>query len=184
MRLKTKQNWTKTFTDIAVTKELAGDLEELVSAEFSRLRDFLLEEEQRVKGKLQKQKEEKLQQLEEALTQTTEQISRLESTADQLRLKLREEENPEQLKVREPTALGRNYDADGAIVNCTYESEPSDIPLNRRVSKTSSEGESYLQVKHFPCDCWPTSLCNTTAGMTVFRQVVMPTSVCRLNYQR
>lgn len=38
--------------------------------------------------------------LEEALTQATEQISQLENTADQLRIKLREEENPEQLKVR------------------------------------------------------------------------------------
>lgn len=84
-----------------MSQEQAGDLEELVTAEFSRLRDFLLEEERRVKEKLRRQKEEKLNQLEEALTQTTEQISQLESTADQLRLKLREEENPEQLKVRD-----------------------------------------------------------------------------------
>lgn len=61
----------------------------------------------RVKERLQKQKEEKLDQLEEALTKTTEQISQLENTAEQLHLKLREEENPEQLKVRErKTALG------------------------------------------------------------------------------
>lgn len=82
-------------------QERAGDLEELVTAEFSRLREFLLGEEEHIKERLQKQKEEKLNQLEEALTQTTEQISQLESTADQLRLKLTEEENPEQLKVRE-----------------------------------------------------------------------------------
>lgn len=75
-------------------------MEELVSAEFGRMREFLVEEEERIKEKLQKQKEEKLQQLEEALTQSTEQISQLEITADKLRLKLREEENPEQLKVR------------------------------------------------------------------------------------
>lgn len=81
-------------------QERAGDLEELITAEFGRLREFLQEEEERIKEKLQKQKEEKLHQLEEALTQTTEQISRLENTAEQLRLKLREEENPEQLKVR------------------------------------------------------------------------------------
>lgn len=110
-------------------------MEELVSAEFGRLRDFLLEEEQRVKFKLQKQKEEKLQQLEEVLTQTTEQISRLESAADQLRLKLREEENPEQLKVREPTALRRIDNADGAFVNRNLQSyfpvlTFSDISLN------------------------------------------------------
>lgn len=76
-------------------------MEELVSAEFGRMREFLVEEEERIKEKRQKQKEEKLQQLEEALTQSTEQISQLEITADKLRLKLREEENPEQLKVRE-----------------------------------------------------------------------------------
>lgn len=82
-------------------QEQTGDLEELVTAEFGRLREFLVKEEERMKEKLQKQKEEKLNQLEEALTHTTEQISQLESVADQLRLKLREEENPEQLKVGE-----------------------------------------------------------------------------------
>lgn len=114
-RLKTKLKKTQDCCHNVVVQERAGDLEELVSAEFGRLRDFLLEEEQRVLGKLQKQKEEKLQQLEEALTQTTEQMSRLESAAEQLRLKLREEENPEQLKVRQPAALGRDDDADGAF---------------------------------------------------------------------
>ncbi|XP_051276491.1 zinc-binding protein A33 [Dicentrarchus labrax] len=88
----------QTNEKILLIKERAGDLEELVTAEFGRLREFLLEEEERIKEKLQRQKEEKLNQLEEALTQTTEQISQLESTADQLCLKLREEENPEQLK--------------------------------------------------------------------------------------
>ncbi|AWP12039.1 putative zinc-binding protein A33-like [Scophthalmus maximus] len=79
-------------------KERAADLDELVSAEFGRLREFLLQEEELIKEKLQKQKEEKLNQLEEALTQATEQVSELESMADQLHLKLGEEENPEQLK--------------------------------------------------------------------------------------
>ncbi|XP_040904485.1 zinc-binding protein A33-like isoform X2 [Toxotes jaculatrix] len=88
----------QTNEKILFIKERAGDLEELVSAEFARLKEFLVEEEERIKEKLQRQKEEKLNQLEEALTQATEQISQLESTADQLRLKLREEENPEQLK--------------------------------------------------------------------------------------
>ncbi|XP_053735897.1 zinc-binding protein A33-like [Synchiropus splendidus] len=88
----------RTNEKILLIKERAGDLEEMVTTEFSRLRDFLLEEEQRIKEKLQKQKEEKLTQLEEALTVATEQISQLESTADQLCSKLREEENPEQLK--------------------------------------------------------------------------------------
>ncbi|XP_023140461.1 nuclear factor 7, brain-like [Amphiprion ocellaris] len=89
---------SQTNEKILLIKERAGDLEELVSAELGRLREFLLEEEERIKDKLQKQKEEKLNQLEEALTKATEQISQLETTADKLRLKLREEENPEQLK--------------------------------------------------------------------------------------
>ncbi|XP_058506633.1 nuclear factor 7, brain-like [Solea solea] len=88
----------QTNDKILLIKERAADLEDLVSAEFGCLREFLLQEEERIKEKLQKQKEEKLNQLEEALTQATEQISQLEITADQLRLKLREEENPEQLK--------------------------------------------------------------------------------------
>ncbi|KAM6999724.1 zinc-binding protein A33-like [Tautogolabrus adspersus] len=89
---------TQTNDKIHLIKERAGDLEEMVTAEFGLLRDFLLEEEERIKEKLKKQKEEKLNQLEEALTKTTEQISQLESKADQLCIKLREEENPEQLK--------------------------------------------------------------------------------------
>ncbi|CAG5990731.1 unnamed protein product [Menidia menidia] len=88
----------QTNEKILLIKERAGDLEEQVTAEFSRLREFLLQEEERIKEKLQKEKEEKLGQLEEGLTQATEQISQLESTAEKLRLKLREEENPEQLK--------------------------------------------------------------------------------------
>lgn len=56
-----------------------------------------------MKKKLQKEKEERLTQLEEALTQATEQISQLESAAEKLRIKLREDENPEQLKVRDKT---------------------------------------------------------------------------------
>ncbi|KAM4621612.1 zinc-binding protein A33-like [Polymixia lowei] len=89
---------SQTNEKILHIKGQAGDLEERVSAEFCRLREFLNQEEERIKEKLQKEKEERLNQLEEVLTQATEQISQLESTADQLRLKLREEENPEQLK--------------------------------------------------------------------------------------
>lgn len=92
--------WTSFVTSVrSVFQEQAGDLDEQISAEFGRLREFLLEEEQRLKETLQKQKAEKLNQLEEALTQATQQISQLENTADKLRLKLREEENPAQLKV-------------------------------------------------------------------------------------
>ncbi|KAF6726652.1 Zinc-binding protein A33 [Oryzias melastigma] len=88
----------QTNEKILLIKERAGDLEEMVSAEFVRLKEFLLEEEERIKEKLQREKSEKLSQLEEALTKATEQISQLENTAEKLRLKLREEENPEQLK--------------------------------------------------------------------------------------
>ncbi|XP_068181702.1 zinc-binding protein A33-like [Antennarius striatus] len=88
----------QTNEKILLIKERAGDLEEQVTAEFGHLRAFLLEEEERIKEKLKKEKEEKLNQLEEALTKTTEQISQLESTADELCSKLREEENPDQLK--------------------------------------------------------------------------------------
>lgn len=77
----------------------------MVTAEFGRLREFLLEEEERIKVKLQRQKEQKLKQLEEALTETTEQISQMENIADELRLKLTEEENPEQLKVWEKSNI-------------------------------------------------------------------------------
>uniref|UniRef100_A0A8C6WNP6 Uncharacterized protein n=1 Tax=Neogobius melanostomus TaxID=47308 RepID=A0A8C6WNP6_9GOBI len=88
----------QTNEKILLIKEKAGDLEEQVTAEIGRLRDFLVEEEQRIKEKLQRQKEDKLNQLDEALTQATEQISQLEKTADELCAKLREEEDPEQLK--------------------------------------------------------------------------------------
>lgn len=88
----------QTNEKILLIKEKAGDLEEQVTAEIGRLRDFLVEEEQRIKAKLQRQKEDKLNQLDDALTQATEQISQLEKTADELCAKLREEENPEQLK--------------------------------------------------------------------------------------
>nr|XP_061786369.1 zinc-binding protein A33-like isoform X1 [Nerophis lumbriciformis] len=88
----------QTNEKILLIKERAGDLDEQITAEFRRLREFLQEEEERVKEKVQKQKEEKVTQLEEALTEATQQSSRLESTAEQLQLKLLEEENPEQLK--------------------------------------------------------------------------------------
>ncbi|XP_041713590.1 E3 ubiquitin-protein ligase TRIM17-like [Coregonus clupeaformis] len=79
-------------------KERAGDIEEQVSAEFGRLREFLLQEEERVKERVRREKEERLNQLEEALKHTTEQISQLEQTADQLHIKLQEEEYPAQLR--------------------------------------------------------------------------------------
>eukprot|EP00063_Salmo_salar_P080141 XP_014054976.1 PREDICTED: zinc-binding protein A33-like [Salmo salar] len=88
----------QTNNKIMLIKERAGDMEVQVSAEFGRLREFLLQEEERVKERLQREKEKRLNQLEEALKHTTEQIGQLEQTADQLHIKLREEENPAQLR--------------------------------------------------------------------------------------
>uniref|UniRef100_A0A1A7W887 Zinc-binding protein A33-like n=1 Tax=Iconisemion striatum TaxID=60296 RepID=A0A1A7W887_9TELE len=88
----------QTNEKILFIKGRAGDLEQLVTGEFARLKEFIIEEEERIKEKLQKEKEEKLNQLEEALTQATEQISQLETTAEKLHIKLREGENPQQLK--------------------------------------------------------------------------------------
>nr|XP_015801872.2 zinc-binding protein A33 [Nothobranchius furzeri] len=88
----------QTSEKILLMKERAEDLEQLVVVEFARLKEFLTEEEELIKEKLQKEKEEKLSQLEEALTRATEQISQLETTAEKLHIKLREEENPQQLK--------------------------------------------------------------------------------------
>ncbi|XP_010900106.1 E3 ubiquitin-protein ligase TRIM39 [Esox lucius] len=83
---------------ILLIEEQSAHMEKQVSAEFGCLRGFLLQEEERAKERLQRQKEERLIRLAEALTQTTERISQLENTADQLRIKLREDEDPAQLK--------------------------------------------------------------------------------------
>lgn len=91
-------------------QEQAGNLEELVSAEFGRLREFLLKEEERIKEKLQVEKQDKLNKLEEALTKATEQISQLENTAEQLYVKLEEDDNPGQLKVSKRRG--------GGVFNC------------------------------------------------------------------
>nr|XP_046179290.1 E3 ubiquitin-protein ligase TRIM39-like [Oncorhynchus gorbuscha] len=88
----------QTNNKIMLIKERAEDIEEQVSAEFGRLREFLLQEEERVKESLRREKENRLHQLEEVLKHTTEQIGQLEQTADQLRVKLRENENPAQLQ--------------------------------------------------------------------------------------
>ncbi|XP_061900082.1 zinc-binding protein A33-like isoform X2 [Entelurus aequoreus] len=88
----------QTNEKILLIKERAGDLDEQITAEFGGLREFLQEEEERVKEEVQKQKEEQVRQLEDALTEATQQSSRLENTVEQLQLKLMEEDNPEQLK--------------------------------------------------------------------------------------
>ncbi|KAJ3588222.1 hypothetical protein NHX12_011816 [Muraenolepis orangiensis] len=87
-------------------KEQAEGLNRQVSSEFDCLREFLRQEEQRIKEKLWEQREEKLDQLEKALTEATEQIDQLEIRADELRLKLQEEENPAQLKGIKDFLLG------------------------------------------------------------------------------
>ena len=84
-----------------LSKERAAEQEGRASAEFARLRDFLQREEEQVKESLRRHKEETLHQLERDFTHASEQISQLERTADELRGRLREEENPAQLKGRE-----------------------------------------------------------------------------------
>ncbi|CAB1337294.1 unnamed protein product, partial [Coregonus sp. 'balchen'] len=100
-------------------KERAGDIEEQVSAEFGRLREFLLQEE-RVKERVRREKEERLNQLEEALKHTTEQISQLEQTAEQLHIKLQEEEYPAQLRER-----AGDIEETGGVQSWTSEGVPS-----------------------------------------------------------
>ncbi|XP_036406770.1 zinc-binding protein A33-like [Megalops cyprinoides] len=79
-------------------KEQAGALEEQIGWEFRQLREFLEQEEQEVKNRLRREKEERLRMLDESLQRTAEQVSQLELAAEQLRAKLREEENPAQLR--------------------------------------------------------------------------------------
>ncbi|KAG7462081.1 hypothetical protein MATL_G00198720 [Megalops atlanticus] len=78
--------------------EQAGALEEQIGWEFGQLREFLEREEQEVRARLRKEKEERLRMLDESLQRTAEQVSQLELAAQQLRTKLREEENPAQLQ--------------------------------------------------------------------------------------
>ncbi|KAG5846205.1 hypothetical protein ANANG_G00147330 [Anguilla anguilla] len=81
-------------------KENAGTLEEQISWEFGQLRQFLDREEEEAKARVRREKEERLRLLDQTLTHTTQQISTLEITAQLLQEKLREEENPAQLRVR------------------------------------------------------------------------------------
>ncbi|XP_067104503.1 zinc-binding protein A33-like [Osmerus mordax] len=89
---------SQTNEKILLIKERAAEQEGRASAEFARLRDFLQREEERVKENLRRHKEDTLHQLERDFTHASEQISQLERTADELRGRLREEENPAQLK--------------------------------------------------------------------------------------
>lgn len=73
-------------------------LEEQIGWEFRQLREFLEREEEEAKSRLRRVKEERLRLLDETLTQTTQQISALEITAEQLQSKLGEEENPALLR--------------------------------------------------------------------------------------
>lgn len=79
-------------------KENAGTLEEQISWEFGQLRQFLDREEEEAKARVRREKEERLRLLDQTLTHTTQQTSTLEITAQLLQEKLREEENPAQLR--------------------------------------------------------------------------------------
>ncbi|KAJ8377298.1 hypothetical protein AAFF_G00261470 [Aldrovandia affinis] len=89
---------TQTNQKMMEIKEQAGELEEQISCEFRQMREFLEREEEETKGRLRRVKEERLRLLDETLTHTALQISALEITAQQLQDKLREEDNPAQLR--------------------------------------------------------------------------------------
>uniref|UniRef100_A0AAY4E0S7 Uncharacterized protein n=1 Tax=Denticeps clupeoides TaxID=299321 RepID=A0AAY4E0S7_9TELE len=78
-------------------QERADVLERQVSTDFQRLHDFLSAEEKEVKEHLRRVKEEKLEQLNGSLTHITQQMSRLESSAQDIHAKLDQEERPELL---------------------------------------------------------------------------------------
>ncbi|XP_028816840.1 zinc-binding protein A33-like [Denticeps clupeoides] len=82
---------------ILFIKERADVLERQVSTDFQRLHDFLSAEEKEVKEHLRRVKEEKLEQLNGSLTHITQQMSRLESSAQDIHAKLDQEERPELL---------------------------------------------------------------------------------------
>ncbi|KAJ8382429.1 hypothetical protein SKAU_G00032070 [Synaphobranchus kaupii] len=79
-------------------KDNAAVLEDQISWEFGQLREFLRCEEEEAKARLCREKEERLRLLDNTLTHTTQQISALEITAQQLQEKLREDDNPTQLR--------------------------------------------------------------------------------------
>uniref|UniRef100_A0AAY4E0Q5 Uncharacterized protein n=1 Tax=Denticeps clupeoides TaxID=299321 RepID=A0AAY4E0Q5_9TELE len=83
------------------SQERADVLERQVSTDFQRLHDFLSAEEKEVKEHLRRVKEEKLEQLNGSLTHITQQMSRLESSAQDIHAKLDQEERPELLTVRQ-----------------------------------------------------------------------------------
>ncbi|XP_061107558.1 nuclear factor 7, brain-like isoform X2 [Conger conger] len=79
-------------------KEHAGTLEDQMGREFAQLRLFLQREEEQARATLRGRKEERLQQLDETLTHTTQHISTLHTTALQLQHKLDQDDNPAQLR--------------------------------------------------------------------------------------
>ncbi|KAG9332299.1 hypothetical protein JZ751_015401 [Albula glossodonta] len=92
---------TQTNQKMMEIKEQASTLEDQISWEFVQLRELLQREEEEVKAGLRREKEERLRLLDQTLTHTTQQISALELTAQELHHKLREEDHPAQLRVRE-----------------------------------------------------------------------------------
>ncbi|XP_062381050.1 zinc-binding protein A33-like [Sardina pilchardus] len=82
---------------ILLLKERAGELDHQISTEYQELRDFLSRQEEEMKARLRQAKEQKLGQLNDLLTQTTEQMSELELAAKTIHTKLNEEDNPKLL---------------------------------------------------------------------------------------
>ncbi|KAI1888605.1 hypothetical protein AGOR_G00186880, partial [Albula goreensis] len=89
---------TQTNQKMMEIKEQASTLEDQISWEFVQLRELLQREEEEAKAGLRREKEERLRLLDQTLTHTTQQISALELTAQELHHKLREEDHPAQLR--------------------------------------------------------------------------------------
>uniref|UniRef100_A0A8C9TN36 Zinc-binding protein A33-like n=1 Tax=Scleropages formosus TaxID=113540 RepID=A0A8C9TN36_SCLFO len=80
--------------DLHSPQEQGAALEDQIAHEFRQLRDFLEREEDQVRGHLRQEKDRRLRQLDESLKRSTEQMALLEMSAEQLELRLRQEENP------------------------------------------------------------------------------------------
>ncbi|KPP58038.1 hypothetical protein Z043_124179 [Scleropages formosus] len=93
--------------DLHSPQEQGAALEDQIAHEFRQLRDFLEREEDQVRGHLRQEKDRRLRQLDESLKRSTEQMALLEMSAEQLELRLRQEENPFLLRVR---SCGGNED--------------------------------------------------------------------------
>ncbi|XP_048826573.1 E3 ubiquitin-protein ligase TRIM39-like [Brienomyrus brachyistius] len=88
----------QTNQTIVAVKEQTAALEDQIAQEFRQLREFLDHEEEDVKGRLQREKEHRMQRLAESLAHAAGQLSSLQAAEEQLHRKLQQEENPALLR--------------------------------------------------------------------------------------